>query len=181
MSLVLFDYITYTIMILTMTLSRSYQEEAIWGLLILIPIFLIKIVYTLDTYKKMGTTLIKLRKTTMSWKSTLVMSIVVFFILALTDLVSHSHKVWLPVLILVVLQSLCKRYLEKFIQDGLMEKVICIDNHLIEWNRVRSYKWVYGMMKIRYSEYLFKHSAFIIVLDGQKAEVDELFQKMVKI
>ena len=168
-------------MILTMTLSRSYQEEAIWGLLILIPIFLIKIVYTLDTYKKMGTTLIKLRKTTMSWKSTLVMSIVVFFILALTDLVSHSHKVWLPVLILVVLQSLCKRYLGKFIQDSLMEKVICIDNHLIEWNRVRSYKWVYGMMKIKYSEYFFRHSAFIIVVDGQKAEVDELFQKMVKI
>jgi len=168
-------------MILTMTLSRSYQEEAIWGLLILIPIFLIKIVYTLDTYKKMGTTLIKLRKTTMSWKSTLVMSIVVFFILALTDLVSHSHKVWLPVLILVVLQSLCKRYLEKFIQNSLMEKVICIDNHLIEWNRVRSYKWVYGMIKIRYSAYFFKHSAFIIVLDGQKAEVDKLFQKMVKI
>lgn len=58
MSLVLFDYITYTIMILTMTFSKSYQEEVIWGLLILIPIFLIKTVYTLDKYKKMGTTLI---------------------------------------------------------------------------------------------------------------------------
>jgi hypothetical protein len=46
-----------------MTLSKSYQEEAIWGLLILIPIFLIKTVYTLDKYKKMGKTLVKLRKT----------------------------------------------------------------------------------------------------------------------
>jgi len=181
LSLVLFDYITFTIVILTMTLSKSYQEEAFWGLLILIPIFLIKTVYTLDRYKKMGTTLIKLRKTSMSWKSTVVMSIVVFVILALTDLVSHSHKVWIPVLILVVLQSLCKRYLDKFIQDSLMEKGICIDNHLIEWNRLRSYKWVYGMMKIRYSEYFFKHSAFIIVIDGQKDGVDVLFKKMVRI
>jgi len=124
---------------LTMTFSKSYQEEVIWGLLILIPIFLIKTVYTLDKYKKMGTTLIKLRKTSMSWKSTLVMSIVVFFILALTDLVSHSHKVWIPVLILVVLQSLCKRYLEKFIQDSLMEKGICINNHLIQKDRPQSF------------------------------------------
>jgi len=168
-------------MILTMTLSKSYQEEAIWGLFILIPIFLIKTVYTLDKYKKMGTTLVKLRKTFRSWRSTLVMLIVVFFILGLTDLVSHSHKIWIPFLIMLLLQSLCKRYLEEFIQDSLMEKVICIDNHLIEWNRVRSYKWVYGMMKIRYSEYFFKHSAFIIVLDGQKDEVDELFKKMVRI
>ena len=180
MSLVLFDYITYTIMILTMTFSKSYQEEVIWGLLILIPIFLIKTVYTLDKYKKMGTTLIKIRKTSMSWRSTLVMLIVVFFILSLTDLVSHSHKVWIPVLILVVLQSLCKRYLEKFIQDSLMEKGICINNHLIEWNRVRSYKWRYGM-EIRYSEYFFKRFAALIVLDDQKDEVDELFKKMVRI
>ena len=161
-----------------MKLSKSYQEEAIWGLLFLIPIFLIKTVYTLNKYKKMGTTLIKLRKTSMSWKSTLVMLIAVFFILALTDLVSHSHKVWIPVLILVVLQSLCKRYLEKIIQDSLMEKGICIDNHLIEWNRVRSYKWRYGM-EIRYSEYFFKRFATLIVLDEQKDEVDELFKKMV--
>lgn len=167
-------------MILTMTFSKSYQEEVIWGLLILIPIFLIKTVYTLDKYKKMGTTLIKIRKTSMSWRSTLVMLIVVFFILSLTDLVSHSHKVWIPVLILVVLQSLCKRYLEKFIQDSLMEKGICINNHLIEWNRVRSYKWRYGM-EIRYSEYFFKSFAALIVLDDQKDEVDELFKKMVRI
>jgi hypothetical protein len=167
-------------MILTMTLSKSYQEEAIWGLLMLIPIFLIKTVYTLDKYKKMGTTLVKLRKTFSSWRSTLVMLIVVFFILALTDLVSHSHKIWIPFLIMLLLQSLCKRYLQKFIKDSLMEKGICINNHLIEWNRVRSYKWRYGM-EIRYSEYFFKRFAAIFVLDEQKDEVDELFKKMVRI
>lgn len=177
MSFVLFDYIPIAIMILIMTLSKSYQEEAIWGLLILIPIFLIKTVYTLDKYKKMGKTLVKLRKTFRSWRSTLVMLIVVFFILALTDLVSHSHKIWIPFLIILLLQSLCKRYLEKFIQDSLMEKGICINNQFIEWNRVRSYKWGYGM-EIRYSEYFFKRSATIFVLDEQKDEVDELFKKM---
>jgi len=52
------------------------------------------------------------------------------------------------------------------------------DNHLIEWNRVRSYKWRYGM-EIRYSEYFFKRFATLIVLDEQKDEVDELFKKMV--
>ena len=180
MSFVLFDYIPITIMLLIMTLSKSYQDEAIWGLLIFIPIFLIKTVYTLVKYKKMGTTLIKLRKTSMSWRSTLVMLIVVSFILALTDLVSHNHKIWIPALMIIVLQSLCKRYLEKFIQDSLMEKGICVDNHLIEWNRVRSYKWRYGM-EIRYSEYFFKRFATLIVLDEQKDEVDELVSNMVRI
>jgi len=108
------------------------------------------------------------------------MLIVVFFILALTDLVSHSHKIWIPFLILLLLQSLCKRYLEEFIKDSLMEKGICINNQFIEWNTVRSYKWGYGM-EIRYSEYFFKRFATIIVLDEQKDELDELFKKMVRI
>ena len=124
LSFILFDYITLTIMLLIMTLFKSYQEEAILSLLIFIPIFLINSVYTLNKYRKMGTTLIKLRKNSISWKSTLVMLLVVFSILALTDLVSHSHKLWIPFLISLVLRSLCKRYLEKFIQDSLRKSVV---------------------------------------------------------
>ncbi len=70
-----------------------------------------------------------------------------------------------------------------------MEKGICINNRLIEWNRVRSYKWWtfpkkkkgFVTMEIRYSKYFFKHFDTLSVLDEQKDEVDELFKKMVTI
>lgn len=69
-----------------------------------------------------------------------------------------------------------------------MDKGICIDNRLIEWERVRSYKWViprkkidFGSMEISYSKYYVKHLISMTVLDEQKEEVNEFFKKMIRV
>lgn len=187
----MFDNITIFIMMGIMIFSKSYQQEVFWSLLIFVPIFLIKVFFTLHKYKKMGTTLIKLHETTCySWKSHFVMLVIIFSILALTDLVSHKHRIWIPVLILISLQTLCKRFLANFMRNCLMEKGICIHTRLVDWNRVRSNRWVIPSKKknpigisldIRYSEFIFKQFAYINISYEQKDEVDELLNKMVGI
>lgn len=56
-----------------------------------------------------------------------------------------------------------------------MDKGICINNRLIAWDRVRSYKWViprkktdFVSMEINYSKYYTKNSISMTVLDEQK-------------
>ena len=186
----MFNFISIGAIITIITVSKSYQQDAIWALLILIPIMLIKTFYTLYKYRKMGTQLIKLRTSIEknSILSTLVMFIVVLSIIAITDLLSKSHRIWIPFLIYIVLQSLSKKYLKKFMQKCFMDKGICIDNRLIEWDRIRSYKWViprkkinFASVKISYSKYYSKHLTYMSVLDEQKEEVNELFKKMIRV
>ncbi|GAB6172358.1 hypothetical protein JCM15765_18360 [Paradesulfitobacterium aromaticivorans] len=187
----MFNFISIGAIIIIITVSKSYQEDAIWALAMLIPIILMETFYTLNKYKKMGAQLIKLRKTSIGKKSilsTLVMFTVVLSIIAITDLLSKSHKIWIPFLIYLVLRILSEKYLKKFMQKCLMDKGICIDNRLIEWDRIRSYKWViprkkmdFASMEISYSKYYSKHLIFMNVLDEQKEEVNEFFKKMTRV
>ncbi|KUO78192.1 MAG: hypothetical protein APF81_26415 [Desulfosporosinus sp. BRH_c37] len=185
----MFNVISIGAIIVIMTVSKSYQEDAKWALLILIPIILIKTIYTLYRYNKMGKQFIKLKKTSIenSIVSTFVMFLVALTIIAITDLLSKSHRIWIPFLIYLALSTLSGQYLKKHMLKCLMDKGICIDNRLIGWTKVHSYKWVipqkkidFASAEISYSRYYFKHLIIMTVLDEQKEEVDQILKMMIR-
>lgn len=53
----------YMAVVVITAISRSYREDVILSLLVLVPIVLIKIAYTRSKYQKMGKQLINLEKT----------------------------------------------------------------------------------------------------------------------
>ena len=89
---------------------------------------------------------------------------------------------------IIVASFLESLYAFKFLQKGLLENGICFSHHLIEWNQVESYKWVtlrkkkdYSNLKISYRQFYSYHVVYLSVLDDQKEEVVELFNKMINI
>jgi hypothetical protein len=185
---ILFDFFAYLAVMVIMVISKSYQADVMLSLLSLIPILFVKIVYTRSNNEKMGTQLLKLRKTYYeehSIRSTLVgITIGSIFIIALNYLLNDGHRIMLPLLLLIVFGFLERSYTERFLQKGLMDNGICTGSHLIEWDRIKSYKWSIPRkkkdsisLKIGYYKFYSYQVAYLSVLDDQKEEVDEVFKK----
>lgn len=158
--------------------------------MLLIPILGVEIFYIQNKNKRMGHQLIKLKKT-FSEEHILssimkVGAIAIVFVVALHYLFNSRLVTPLPMIIVAtVLEQL---YAFRFLQKGLRENGLCFSNHLIEWNKVESYKWVtarkkidYSNLKIVYKQFYSHSMAYLSVLDEQKEEVDGLFKKMVNI
>jgi hypothetical protein len=185
----LFDFISYMAIVVITMISRSYQEDIILTLLALIPIVLIKIIYTSTKYKKMGKQLVKLRKTPSDLpgiRTTLIIFILFAIFIVTFSYLSKNHRIGISWLILFAVQRLYERYTETLLQKSIMDNGICTGRRLIEWDTVQSYKWTisktkqdYVTLKIEYSQFYSFHIAYLRVLIEQKEEVDELFIRMV--
>ena len=138
----------------------------------------------------MGHQLIKLKKT--FFEEHILSSIMKVGAIALVFLVALTYllnsKLVTPLPMIVVATALEQLYAFRFLQKGLQENGICFSNHLIEWNKVESYKWVtprkkkdYSNLKIVYKQFYSHSMAYLSVLDEQKEEVNGLFKKMVNI
>jgi len=186
------DFIANIAFVIIIIVSQSYQVDIVLSLLILFPIWVIKIIYSRNKNKKMGKQLFKISKTFSeehNIRNTLVVSLFgAVFIGVFTYFLSSNHRIGIPWLILLVVNFIDKIYLENILQKALLENGICTGSRLIEWNSVQSYKWVnprkkkdFIYLKIGYSEFFSYHMTYLSVLDDQKEEVDELFKKMVSI
>lgn len=184
----MFDFIiAYMAVAVITAISRSYREDVILTLLVLVPIVLIKIVYTRTKYQEMGKQLISLDKAPSvlpGVRASLVISILlaIFFVI-----LSYFSKHWIGIswLILFVLQLSYGKFMENTLKKGLMSNGIWTGNRLIHWGAVQSYKWMgtkegYSTLKIEYNKYYTFHADILRVLDEQKEEVDGLFKKMVR-
>lgn len=174
-----------------MLFSKSYQEDIILSLLVLIPFYIIKIIYIYHKNKKMGTSLISLRKTSSEERSNRSLAVItivfVIFILVLTYFLSNNFRIGVPWLFLTIFNYFYESYIKNYLQKGLMEKGICTGNNLLEWDRIESFKWVipkktvdFGTLKIGYTKFYSYHIAYLSVVDEQKEEVYEIFHKMIK-
>jgi len=186
------DFIPYVAIPFIMLFSKSYQEDILLSLLVLIPFFSIKIIYFYNTNKKMGKQLIKLNKTIVEERGTRTTIIIIitllFYILVLTYYISNSFRLGLPWLMLIIFQLLYQRYSKKYLQKGLMENGVCTGSDLIRWDVIESFKWVipkkekdFGTLKMGYTKFYSYHVAYLNVLDEQKGEVNELFRKMTRV
>jgi len=185
----LFDFIIpYMAIVVISSISHSYREDVILSLLVLVPIVLIEIIYTRTKYRKLGKTLVKLRKTP-SVLSGIRASLVIIILFAIfIVIVSYfsNHRIGIPWIILFTFQILYQKLTENFLREGLMENGICASRRLIDWDTVQSYKWMiprarhdYFTLKIEYSKFYTFHVAYLKVFEEQKDEVDGLMKKMV--
>ncbi|MDR3587225.1 MAG: hypothetical protein P4L59_18210 [Desulfosporosinus sp.] len=180
--------IAYMAIAVISSISRSYREDVILSLLVLIPIVLIEIIYTRTKYKKMGKTLVKLRKTPSVLHGIraslgIVISLAIFIV---TVNYFGNHRIGIPWIILFTFQILYRKSTETFLQEGLMDNGICASRRLIDWDTVQSYKWTvprakkdYFTLKIEYSKFYAFHVAYLRVFEEHKEEVDGLMKKMV--
>ncbi len=190
---ILFDFIASLAVAVIFVISQTYQEDLKLSLLFLIPIFLMKIMYTRNNNNKMGAQVVTLRKTFSEEHSTritlIILILFIIFIVSLNQFLTDSHRIGLPWLLLMALGFLERSITEKFLQKGLMDNGICTGSHLIEWNSVESYKWVnprkkkdYSFLELGYKSRLgFHKKTLLSVLDDQKKEVDVLFKKMTSV
>lgn len=185
----MYDFIiAYMAIAVISSISRSYREDIILSLLVLIPIVLIMIIYTRSEYKKMGKQLIKLRKTPSVLPGTRATSLIFILFAIFLGIVSYfgKHRIGVSWLILVALQIMYSKFIERTLEKGLMSNGLWTGNRLIHWGSIKSYKWTekkegYSTLKMGYFKYFSFHIAFLKVSDEQKEEVDELFKKMVRI
>ena len=185
----MFDFIiAYIAIAVISSISRSYREDVILSLLVLVPIILIEIIYTRTKYKKMGKTLVKLRKIPSVLPGIRVSLVIVISLAIFIVTVSYfgNHRIGIPWIILFAFQILYRRFTESFLREGLMENGICASNRLIDWDAVQSYKWTiprarqdYFTLKIEYSKFYAFHITYLKVFEEHKEEVDGLMKKMV--
>jgi len=184
----MFDFIiAYMALVVVTTNSRSYREDVILSLLVLVPIVLIKIVYTRSKYQKMGNQLINLDKGPSVLPGIRASSVIFILFAIFIVIVSYfgKHRIGISWLILFVLQLSYRKFMENTLEKGLMSNGIWTGNRLIHWGAVQSYKWMgtkegYSNLKIEYHKYYSFHTDILRVLDEQKEDVDELFKKKVK-
>jgi len=180
----------YIVAIVLIGIYHSDLTGVLLSILLLIPILGVEIVYTQNKNKKMGHQLIKLKKTFS--EEHILSSIMKVGVIVLVLVVSSNYlftsRLVTPLPMIIVASLLEQLYAFKFLQKGLRENGICFSKHLIEWNKVESYKWVtlrkkkdYSNLKIVYKQFYSHSMAYLSILDEQKEEVDGLFKKMVNI
>lgn len=162
--LFLYTFLVYMVAAAISTFSHSYKLDVLFSVLLLIPIWFAKIIYTYNKNKEMGNRLIKLKKTFSEehgLRTTLIISILgAIIIVVLTYFFSHSHRIGIPWLMVIVFAFLDQLYASRFLQKGLLENGICFSHNLIEWDRVKSYKWVIPRKKKDYSSIKIEYSKF---------------------
>jgi hypothetical protein len=170
--------------------SHSYREDVILSLLVLVPIVLIEIIYTRTKYRKMGKTLVKLRKTPSVLPGIRAFLVIIISFAIFIVIVSYigNHRIGIPWVVLLAFQILYQRFTKNFLHEGLMDNGICASRRLIDWDTVRSYKWTiptarhnYFTLKIEYSKFYTFHVAYLRVFEDQKEEVDGFMKKMARI
>ena len=180
----IFAYMAITVITVT---SHSYWEDVILSLLVLVPILIIKIIYTRTKYQKMGKQLINLDKGPSALPGIRASSVIFILFAIFIVIVSYfgKHRIGISWLILFVLQLSYGKFTENTLEKSLMSNGIWTGNRLIHWGAVQSYKWMgikegYSTLKIEYHKYYSFHTDILRVLDEQKEEVDGLFKKMVR-
>ncbi|WP_088186753.1 hypothetical protein [Desulfosporosinus sp. FKA] len=184
----MFNFIVAYIVTLIITdISRSYSEDFILSILVLVPIILAMVIYTRTKYKKMGSPLINLEKAPTNMPGIRAATIIFILLAIFLVVVSYfgKHRIAIPWLILIVLQLSYGIFMENTLTKGLMRNGIWTGNRLIRWGAIKAFKWMgtkggFATLKIEYQEYYFFQTAILKVISDQKEEVDGLFKKMVR-